>query len=236
VAAQVALAAAAAGAGAPDWTVMPVPARDWVAESQRQLPPVRAGRFYVHGSHDRGRDPAGAIALEIDAGRAFGSGLHETTQGCLVLLDRGLRRPPRVRHGLDLGCGSGVLALALARAARRPVTAADIDPHAVATTRANAGANRAGGLVRAVRADGLRHRLLRRRRFHPILANILAGPLLRLAPGLAARLQPGGQLILSGLLRRQALPVLLAYRRQGLRLVQRLDRGAWTSLWLCNRS
>jgi ribosomal protein L11 methyltransferase len=209
----------------------PVAPRDWVAESQRQLPPVRAGRFYVHGSHDRGTTPAGAVALEIEAGRAFGTGLHGTTQGCLVLLDRMLRRR-RPAYGLDLGCGSGVLALALAKAMRRPVLATDIDRQAVLTARENAGHNRLSRLVRAVEADGLGHRLLRHRRFDPILANILARPLIRLAPGLARRLAPGGDVILSGLLRHQALPILLAYRREGLRLVRRVDIGEWTSLWL----
>ncbi|MEQ9639549.1 MAG: 50S ribosomal protein L11 methyltransferase [Alphaproteobacteria bacterium] len=257
--------------------VEPLPERDWVAESQRQLPPVHAGRFYVHGSHDRGTAPAGALALEIEAGPAFGSGLHETTQGCLILLDQVLRqrsssRPtspvlsaPRGGEGrscddvnapspplggervgvkwryenaskpntaLDLGCGSGVLALAYAKATRRPVLASDIDPPAVHTTKENAALNRLARHVTAIQADGLHDRLLRRRRFDPILANILARPLIRLAPGLARRLAPGGDLVLSGLLRRQALPVLMAYRARGLRTMRRLDRGQWTSLWL----
>lgn len=213
-------------------TVEPLPEHDWVAESQRQLPPVHAGRFYIHGSHDRGTAPAGALALEIEAGPAFGSGLHETTQGCLILLDQVLRRRTARRSALDLGCGSGVLALAYAKATRRPVLATDIDPPAVTTTLENAELNGLARHVAAVQADGLDDRLLRRRRFDPILANILARPLIRLAPGLASRLAPGGDLILSGLLRRQALPILMAYRRQGLRTKRRLDRGPWTSLWL----
>src|SRR5579862_9232036 len=159
-----------------------VPDQDWVKLSQEGLPPVRAGRFFVYGAHDRGVVPPALIPLRIEAGLAFGTGHHESTALCLSLLsDLGKRR--RFRRVLDLGCGSGVLAIAMARLWRSRIVAADIDPVAVTVTRDNARINQTGTLIRAATADGLAHPLLRDNApFELIVANILAGPLTRLAP------------------------------------------------------
>jgi len=157
-----AIAAAAHGLEAPEVHVSRVPARDWVADSLRNLPPIPVGRFFIHGSHHQGGIPAGAIGLLVDAGRAFGSGQHQTTSGCLLALD-GLARQPFAAP-LDMGCGSGVLALAMAKLWRVPVLAVDNDPKAVEVTALNARLNQVGALVGAVRGDGFTLPLLRRRR------------------------------------------------------------------------
>ncbi|MGA2128959.1 MAG: 50S ribosomal protein L11 methyltransferase, partial [Xanthobacteraceae bacterium] len=157
-----------------------VAGRDWVAASIAGLAPVEAGRFVVHGRHDRARVRANRTAIEIEAGLAFGTGHHGTTRGCLLALDRMVksRRPLRV---LDVGCGSGVLAIAAARALRIAVVAGDIDRRAVSVARENVRANHAGGLVEVVHAAGVRAPRIRRRApFDLVLANILLGPLTRL--------------------------------------------------------
>lgn len=208
---------------------------NWVKKSLEGLPPVRIGRFAVFGAHDRGRVPTNLIALEIEASLAFGTGHHATTAGCLAALSALLKRR-RPRRALDLGTGTGVLALALAAATKRPVTACDIDAVAVRVARANARANGLKPWLAAVAADGLRHPLLRTRApFDLILANILAGPLCRLAGPLCAALAPDGSLILSGLLSVQAREVFAAYRNRGLRLLARHVHGEWTTL-VCGRA
>ncbi len=217
--------------------VAPVADRDWVGYSQRGYRPLRVGRFYLHGSHDPPH-PAGSLYdLTIDAGRAFGTGRHDSTRGCLVALDRlargrwSLHR--RVRRALDLGCGSGILAFAMARAWAVPVLAADIDPAAVAVTRRNARENRLAHLVRAVQADGFAATAIRRGGpYDLITANILARPLASLAPALAAALAPGGVTVLSGLLTHQEAMVRVAYRGQGLRLLSRTTLADWRTLIL----
>jgi ribosomal protein L11 methyltransferase len=216
----------------PRLTLARLPDRDWVSASLRALPPVRAGRFFVHGAHDRGRAPAGAIALEVEAGRAFGNGRHETTHGCLLSLDH-LAKTRRFRRPLDLGCGAGVLALAMARLWRVPVLATDIDPWAVAVAKANSRINCLHPWVRPVLSDGFAHPALSTRApFDLIVANILARPLQRLAPAIAAHLAPGGLVILSGLLVKQEVQVRTAYRVQGLSLVRRRQIGGWLTLEL----
>ena len=205
---------------------------DWVTRSLTALAPVRAGGFVVHGSHDRGVARTGETAVEIDAARAFGTGHHGTTAGCLVALDRLLRRgtPRRV---LDLGTGSGVLAIAVARRARVPVLATDIDPVAVAIARDNARLNGVGSLVRATVARGLAHRSIRAGApYDLIVANILAGPLRAMAPAIARHLAPGGRVVLSGLLEHQRAGVVAACRAQGLRLEATLLRERWATLTL----
>lgn len=212
--------------------VAPVADRDWVAESQRSFQPLRVGRFYLHGSHDPPHPAGSLFDLTIDAGRAFGSGHHESTRGCLVALDR-LARHLSVRRALDLGCGSGILAFAMARAWRVPVLAADIDPAAVAVTRENARQNRLAREIRAIRADGLGAATIRRGvPYDLITANILARPLATLAPAVAAALAPRGVAVLSGLLARQEAMVRTAYRRQGLRLLHRVTLADWRTLIL----
>ena len=205
-------------------TVAALPDADWVRLSLQGLPPVKAGRFHLHGSHDRARP--GGISLEIDAATAFGTGHHGTTEGCLLALDAILksRKPRRI---LDLGCGTGILAIAAARATGRQVLASDIDPEAVRVTRLNAARNRA--CVRAVTAAGV---ISREGPYDLIFANILARPLVALAQGLAKKLRPRGVLILSGLTHGQAGWVFAAYRNRGLVLNCRIRRGGWTTLVL----
>ena len=216
--------------------VAELPETDWIAAGLQSLTPVFAGRFVVHGSHDRQKRPPGRIAIEIDAGQAFGTGHHGTTAGCLTVLDS-LLRARRYGNALDLGTGSGVLAIALAKILRRPVLATDIDPVAVRVARENVALNGVGGLVRPVVADGLAHPAIRAAApFDLIVANILAHPLMRLAPAVARALAPGGRLVLSGLLRQQRERVVAAYGAQGIRLEQaRLFEG-WAVLVLLKPS
>ena len=205
-----------------------LPETDWIAAGLAALTPVSAGRFIVHGSHDRGRIPSGRIAIEIDAGQAFGTGHHGTTAGCLTVLDR-LLRARRYANPLDLGTGSGVLAIALAKVLRRPVLATDIDPIAVRVAAENAALNRVGHLLRCLEVDGVASPAVSGRSpFDFVVANILAGPLMRLAPALAPLLAPGGDLVLSGLLRHQRERVVAAYGGQGiyLRRAQLFDKWA----------
>ncbi len=230
--ADIAAALAWAGLGAPDVAIEALPALDWVAESQKGLAPLRAGRFFVHGAHAAEARPAAALAIQIDAGQAFGTGHHESTRGCLLALEAA-SRGPRPRSCLDLGCGSGVLAIAMAKLWRVPVLAADIDPLAVTIARENARLNRVGPWVHALESDGpARRSLVRPGPYDVIAANILAGPLTVMAGGLAGVLAPGGILILSGLLRHQEAAVLERYRSRRLHLRQRLTLGDWVTLVL----
>ncbi len=217
--------------GAP-LTVEALPETDWVAAGLESLTAVSAGRFLVHGSHDRGRVPAGRITIEIDAGQAFGTGHHATTAGCLVVLDR-LLRARRFDNPLDLGTGSGVLAIALAKLLRRPVLATDIDPVAVRVAKENAALNGVGHTVRPFVAAGVEHSAIRAAApFDLIVANILAEPLCRLAPRIAPLMAPGGALVLSGLLPRQRERVVGAYGAQGIRLKEARIADGWAVLVL----
>lgn len=221
-----------AGVQPPPLTVSQVPETDWVGESLKNLKPVTAGRFFVCGRHDAAKAPANAIRVLIDAGPAFGTGHHETTRGCLLALELVARRY-RPRRPLDLGCGSGVLAIAMAKAWRVPTVASDIDPAAVRTTVENADLNGVGRRVRAVTADGFRHRLLHNTApYDLIVANILAGPLRELAPALARHLSPGGYVILSGLLAAQEREVAVAFGGHGLIRRRRIVLNGWVTLIL----
>lgn len=216
--------------GLADGVIAPVPERDWVRESLDGLPPVSAGRFFLHGSHDRHRRRAGGIALEIDAGTAFGTGHHGTTSGCLQALDMMLkrRRPMRI---LDLGCGTGVLAIAATHATGNAVIATDIDPEAVRVTLSNAALNGAGPRVRSFVAAGLANpRIAAGGPYDLIFANILARPLVALATGLSRALAPGGELILSGITLDQVRWIAAVYRSRGLQLRGRIHRGEWATL------
>ncbi|MCA1748756.1 MAG: 50S ribosomal protein L11 methyltransferase [Sphingomonadales bacterium] len=217
--------------------------RDWVAMSQQGIEPIREGRFYVHTPSFRGTEPDRAIALEIDASRAFGTGRHETTAGCLAMLDRLKSSGRRFVNIADIGTGTGLLAFAaLALWPRAKVIASDIDPLAIEIAGENAAVNgiRLGwgdGRVALVTASGFADRRLKRRApYDLIIANILAGPLIALAPAFAHALAPGGTLILSGLLTSQADEVTGACRRHRLRLAAREERGQWTILRLVKRA
>jgi ribosomal protein L11 methyltransferase len=216
--------------GTSAFSVRALPDVDWVRRSLEGLAPVAAGRFYLYGSHDRDRRRPGGISLEIDAGTAFGTGHHATTAGCLLAFDALLKRRSPCRI-LDLGCGTGVLALAAARTLRRPVLASDIDPVAVAMTRDNARNNDARPWVGAVSAPGLEHqRIAAAAPYDLIFANILARPLIALAGDLACSLASGGTLILSGLTRDQEQAVRAAYRNRGLVPKSPLRIGNWSTL------
>jgi ribosomal protein L11 methyltransferase len=209
-----------------------VEAKDWVRASLDALAPVAAGRFVVHGAHDRERVAPNKIGIEIEAALAFGTGHHGTTLGCLVLLDDVLRRlsPKRV---LDLGTGTGVLGIAAARALRKHVLASDIDRRAVIVARGNARLNGAGAQVEVVLAKGFgAPQFAARGPFDLVLANILANPLKGLAAPMRRHLAPGAVVILSGLLPPQANGVIAAYRCAGLQLRKRIERGGWTTLLL----
>ena len=209
-----------------------VAAKDWVAASLEDLAPVPAGRFVVHGRHDRARIAPNRIGIEIEAALAFGTGHHGTTRGCLLLLGEVLRghQPRRV---LDLGTGTGVLAIAAAKALRRGVLASDIDPVSVRVARDNARFNGVGSLVEAIRATGFSApQFAARAPFDLVLANILANPLRQLATPMAAHLAPMALVILSGLLPHQAQGVIASYRARGLLLRRQLVIDGWSSLLL----
>ena len=209
-------------------TVAPLPDQDWIRLSQEGLPPVRAGRFFVYGAHDAGTVPHGVLPMKIEAGLAFGTGHHETTALCLGVLSD-LAKKRTFRNVLDLGCGTGLLAIGAAMLWKRPVLASDIDPVAVEVTRENSKANGTGALVRAVTADGLTSPVLSRGAPYDLLiANILAGPLTQLAPAIQKALAPGATLVLSGLLNNQEKLVTGFYTN--LRLVARRRMNAWSAL------
>src|SRR4051794_1152121 len=211
-----------------------VEAKDWVKATLEDLIPVPAGRFVVHGQHDRARVPANKIGVEIEAALAFGTGHHGTTRGCLLLLDHVLKawRPRRV---LDLGTGTGVLAIAAAKALHEKILASDIDPVSVKVAQANARLNLSGHLVQAIPATGFSApQFATAGPFDLVLANILANPLRQLATPMARHLAPSALVILSGLLTSQAASVISAYRARGLVPVRHLRIEGWSSLLLRN--
>src|ERR1700692_3532664 len=207
-----------------------VEARDWVKATLEDLVPVPAGRFIVHGSHDRARVPANKLGIEIEAALAFGTGHHGTTRGCLLLLDHILKAyyPRRV---LDLGTGTGVLAIAAAKALHEAVLASDIDPLSVRVAHENARLNGSGDLVESIQATGFSApHFARRGPFDLVLANILANPLRQMATPMAGHLVPSALVILSGLLPHQAQSVIAAYRARGLVLKRHIQIEGWSSL------
>lgn len=232
---DLALLSAAFGAG--PFVVSEVPDQDWVAKVRRELPPVEAGRFFVYGSHDAALLPEGRIGLLIEAAMAFGTGHHGTTLGCLRAYDRLLDDGQRFDNVLDLGCGTAVLAMSAARMGAAHVLASDIDPVAVEVALANVKANGLVGRVACVESIGFDSPVLRAGApFDLIFANILKGPLIELAPDMAAHLAPGGRAILSGLLVEQADEIVEVYQGQGLALETREDLGEWSALTLSRLS
>jgi ribosomal protein L11 methyltransferase len=219
-----------------------LPDEDWVTLSQQGLEPVRAGRFFVHTSSYSGRLPPGTTPFLIDASQAFGTGGHDTTAGCLAMLDRLARRGGTPRNIADIGTGTGLLAFAaMALWPRARVIASDIDPASIFVTRDNAAVDgvprgRGGGRLALAVAPGTDHPAIRRRApYDLVIANILAGPLITLAPDIAAATAPGGHAILAGLIARQMEPVLAAYRAQGFRLAGRGGSADWPCLLLVKR-
>jgi ribosomal protein L11 methyltransferase len=226
---------------------------DWVRKSLEGLTPVDAGRFVVHGAHHRGRVPANRIAVEIDAGLAFGTGHHGSTRGCLLALDRIMKQPgwasnsrrkhSRSKHNrrkkvavLDVGTGTGVLAIAAAKARRSLVLASDIDPRAVTIARNNARNNGVAAEIMVVHAASIAARqFLERAPFDLVLANILLEPIERFATTLARLVAPSGQVVLSGLLNAQARPALASYLARGFALTSRITLGGWTTLVVTRR-
>lgn len=209
-----------------------LPDIDWVSHVLEDLQPVRAGRFLVHGSHDRNRVRPGDLAIEIDAGQAFGTGHHGTTAGCLEMIEQVLKRRP-IRNALDLGTGSGVLAMGIARSTVASIVATDIDPIAAAVARHNIQKNRCTSQIDVRTATGFHDPVFAGRGpFDLIVANILARPLMGLAPSLTRHLATGGEVILSGILAEQRWRVLAAYANQGLYHRRTLWRDGWVTLLL----
>jgi ribosomal protein L11 methyltransferase len=211
-----------------------LPQADWVTLSQGKRPPVRAGRFFVHGRHDRDRAPQHQFVVEIDAGQAFGTAHHASTRGCLLALDHLLKRS-RPRNVLDLGTGTGVLAIAASQALKRRVLASDNDPVAVATTKANATQNCAGAQVTVVRAAGFAHPRLRRLSCDLIFANLLDRTLRELAREFGRHTENGGVAVLSGITSDQAGGVEAVYRLQGFIPERRIVLDGWTTLVMRRR-
>ncbi len=204
---------------------------DWLAMALSGLPPVRAGRFFIFGVHDRGRAPLNAVNLRIEAGAAFGTGHHGTTVGCLIAYDRLLKRHKPFRKVLDVGAGTGVLAIAAAKTGATTAVGTDIDRVSVRISRENAMVNKVG--ARFVHASGLGHKLVADHApYDLVFANILARPLVSLAQPIKGALKPGGIAILSGLLRTQERYVRAAYLARGFRLTSRVRRDAWATLVL----
>lgn len=207
-----------------------LPEVDWVSKSLEGLAPVEAGRFIIHGSHDREMDMQGRIPVQINAGQAFGTGHHGTTAGCLKVLSEELRAmdPQRI---LDLGTGSAILAIALAKRLKRPILATDIDPISIETAQDNIRINEVHPFVETAVAAGFSHPIFKQKGpFDLIVANILAGPLCKMAPDIARNCMNGGKVILSGLLPHQRAKVIAAYRQQGFKLVRSVEEDGWLVL------
>lgn len=212
-------------------TITQLPDEDWVSKSQAGLPPVRAGRFWVYGQHDAGNVPGNVThAIQIEAGLAFGTGHHGTTKGCLVIFDQLLSEGFDPEAVLDLGCGAGTLAIAAAKALERTIIATDIDQDAVDVTCQNAELNDKADIIDAYKADGFDSPALRGQSFELIFANILAGPLMGLAPDIAAALTANGKVILSGIIDDQAKNVTRVFEKTGLTVHAYPSIEGWTSL------
>ena len=239
--ARLAIAGTQVENASPPFTITRVPDQDWVASTLSTFSPMRVGRFWVHGSHHHGAIPAGSLPLQVDATTAFGTGEHASTHSCLQAIDQlgkqssvtRLIRSQTSPAVLDLGCGTGILAMAAARLWRCSVLASDIDSEAVRVAQHMIHANGLRQLVELIQADGVFHRRIHSAApFALITANILARPLRRLSAEVSTILMPGGRLVLSGLLQTQIPMVLNAYRAQGLRLKRVLRRGKWATLVL----
>lgn len=225
-----ALAAASAGVPAPEISIDRLQSRDWLAENRKSFPPFSIGRYFIHGSDFHGRLEKGAVGLELEAGAAFGTGRHASTEGCLRALDR-LAADRPVARALDLGCGSAILAIAIAKTWAARVLAADIDSAAVGVARANITANGVANRVRAVKSRGFDAPALRGApSFDLIVANIQIEPLVAMAEAIARHGRPGGVVVLSGVLEREGPQIAGAYARTGLRLNGVIHVAEWLTL------
>jgi ribosomal protein L11 methyltransferase len=229
--AAVAIAAARAEMIEPSVECLPLADVDWVAVSRSAVEPVSAGRYFIRPSHFEEPSPSGAVVLTIDASTAFGSGDHGTTRGCLLALDQ-LARERKVAHPLDLGCGSGILALAMARTWRQPVMASDIDEEAVRVTTENARINDIADLVETHCSAGIDHVVANTGPFDLIVANILLGPLVEMGSDIARHLNPDGIVVLSGILGYQEKDLRTAYADAGLKFIRRIALDGWHTLVL----
>ena len=208
-----------------------LPAKDWVSETQAGLAPVRAGRFFVYGSHDADKVPADIVPLHVDAGMAFGTGHHGTTAGCLRMFSDLLDAQFPIGSVLDLGCGAGILAMAAAKTLPdAQILATDIDPDAIAVTAQNMIENAVQGRIQTAVANGFDSAVLKNRRFDLIFANILSGPLMGLADDISAAAAPGGHVILSGILDEKADQVAARFTQAGLHVTPQPSLEGWTSL------
>lgn len=232
------IAAIALGIPALTWKLENVPDINWVQKSLEGLTPVQAGRFFIHGYHDRHLRPDHSIAIELEAAMAFGSGHHGTTKGCLTAFDN-LLKQRRFTRILDIGTGTGILAIAAARALKTKIIASDIDPVAVRHAAENARHNGVGTHVKTIESSGLNHSEIRKNApYDLIFANILARPLAGMALGIAAHTTPGSAIILSGILARQSMFVERAYRAHGFVVAKRYNLENWITLCLhraCHR-
>ena len=231
---ETALALLAAAFGARPFAVSELPETDWVAQVRRELAPVRAGRFFLHGAHDADKVPEGVEPLLVEAATAFGTGHHGTTLGCLRAFDRLAADGAAPGPVADLGCGTAVLAMAAARVwPGQTVVASDIDPVAVEVAGANVAANRLSGRVQVLEAAGLDHPALAAAApFRLVFANIVKGPLMELAPAVGAAVAPGGWAILSGLLPSQVDDVTAAYAAAGFAVHASEEIRDWATLCL----
>lgn len=233
---DIALAILAAAHGAQPFAISQLPETDWVAHVRRELHPVTAGRFFLYGAHDADKIPDGSEPLLIEAAMAFGTGHHGTTKGCLEAYDALLNADEAPVRIADIGCGTAVLAIAAARMISQPVIASDIDPVAVEVAAANAAANGVADRVICLEATGFDHPdLAAHAPFDLVFANILMGPLVALAPDMAAHIRPGGVAILSGILNDQADAVCEAYLGQNFDVNARNVIGEWTTLTIRRR-
>ena len=230
---DIALSLLAAAHDARPFAVSEIPEKDWVTEVRRELTPVHAGRFVVYGGHDRDVVPSQKIGLEIEAAMAFGTGHHGTTQGCLMAFDALLQKGMVARNAADIGAGTAVLAMAAAKVLSGTFVASDIDPIATETAKANIAANGLRGRVQCLTSVGFRHTELHKRApYDLVFANILAGPLKKLAPEMAEHTTSHSVLILSGILNRQAQSVVNTYEGFGFSVIERRVIGEWTTLTL----
>ncbi len=223
----------APGTIAPQLTLEPLPETDWLEQTWKNFPPRHIGQFYVYGSHTKAAPPAGLIGLEINAATAFGSGEHATTTGCLMTLDELKESGLTIQRPLDMGCGSGILAMAAAKLWNIPVLAVDNDPESVRVTLENAKVNHCDHLIEGLCNEGFDGAAIKERGpFDLIVANILANPLCLMAGDMATNLAPNGRIILSGLLTRQRDEVLAAYTAVGIEFVAQRVIGDWATLEL----